>query len=440
MDLRRRHPHSLSPRALAFAGWSAFLIAGTLFLAIAWNVTALSSLAALDARIAAWLHAHGRPGLIAFLLAVTHLNSTVAIAAWSVLFAAMLARLREWYWILTLALGVGGGMLLNLALKAAYERMRPRFDEPILELASYSFPSGHTAAAVLFYGVLAAFLVSRFYDARRRVACVAGAIGMVALVAFSRVYLGAHYLSDVVAAVCSSTAWLVLCLAFGHALVRKRLKPKWIALGAAAFVALAAAALLPVANWSEKLAALVSDMSLFSGLVVFCTAAVVLALLCVPAMVYAIGAGAVFGFGWGLVAAMTTATLSALIAFVLARSALRRPIERAARRSPGFKAVDAAVVKHPWKVVALLRVSPVLPSGLKSYFLGLTRVRLADYLPASVAGMFPVLALKVYIGAAGRDAFAKGGLANWTLLAAGIAATLVLLLLLGREAKKRLSL
>ena len=77
----------------------------------------------------------------------------------------------------------------------------------------------------MFYGVLAAFLVSRFHEPRRRAGCVAAAAAAVGLVAFSRIYLGAHYLSDVVAAVCSSTAWLVLCLSGVHALVRRRMRP-----------------------------------------------------------------------------------------------------------------------------------------------------------------------------------------------------------------------
>ena len=221
MELHKR-PHSLSPRGLAVAGWSAFLIAASLFFAIAGNVSTQTPLVALDLRVAQWLHAHAAPALTLFLLAVTHLHSTAGIALWSAGFAAVLARLRERYWLLTLALAVGGGMLLNLALKAAYERARPRFEDPLLVLSTYSFPSGHTAASVALYGVLAAFLVSRFHDAGLRAACVIGGLAAVALVALSRVYLGVHYLSDVVAAVCSSTAWLVLCLALGHALVRKR--------------------------------------------------------------------------------------------------------------------------------------------------------------------------------------------------------------------------
>ena len=224
MQRHEPHPPSLSPRALSIAGWSAFLIAGSIFLAIAWNVLDRTAMVVLDAKLAAWLHEHGSPALTPFLLAVTHLNSTVAISIYSMVFALLLARMREWYWILTLALAVPGGLALNVLFKHAYERARPVFDKPLLELATYSFPSGHTAGAVVFYGVLAAFLVSRFYDRRRRSACVILAIAAVALVAFSRLYLGAHYLSDVVAAACASTAWLVLCLSGVHHLVRRNMR------------------------------------------------------------------------------------------------------------------------------------------------------------------------------------------------------------------------
>ena len=440
MQLHRPHPPSLSPRALALAGWAAFGIAGSVFLAIAWNVSGAGSLVALDARVAQWLHEHGRPGLTAFLLAVTHLNSTAGIGVLSAVFAAVLARLREWYWMLSLALTVAGAMLLNLLLKQAYERLRPRFDDPLLVLETYSFPSGHTAAAVAFYGVLAAFLVSRFYDARRRAACVIGAIAAVALVAFSRLYLGAHYLSDVVAAVCSSTAWLVLCLAFGHALVRRRLKPRWIALAALGLVALVMAVLLPLEDWSDKLAAAIGGMGLAAGLAWFCALNVVATLLLVPAWIFPLVAGAVFGMPWGVVAALSGALASALAAFVLARTVLRKPVEHWARRYATFKSVDKAVAKDGWKVVALLRMSPVLPSGLKSYLLGLTRVPLAVYMAASAAGMLPGILLKVYVGASGRGALSEGGALNWTLFAAGVAATVLLTLWISRTVRRRLKL
>jgi membrane-associated phospholipid phosphatase len=209
---------------LAIVGWCAFLIAGTIFLVVAWNVLDRTALVVVDAKLAAWLHAHASPGLTRFFLAVTHVNSTVGVSVLGFLFALVLARMREWYWVLTLVSALAGGLALNVLLKLAYQRARPVFDEPLVELATYSFPSGHTAGAVLFYGVLAAFLVSRFYDRRKRAACVVAAVIAVVLVAFSRMYLGAHYLSDVLAAACSSTAWLVLCLSVVHHLVRRRMR------------------------------------------------------------------------------------------------------------------------------------------------------------------------------------------------------------------------
>jgi membrane-associated phospholipid phosphatase len=224
MQLREPRPHSLSPRGLVIAGWLSLLVAGWIFFELAWDVASHTGLVTLDATVAAWLHAHGTAGLTTFMYAVTMANSIAATIAWSVILGVVLARLREWYWLLTLALAVGGGMILNVVLKVTYERARPHFDDPLVTLSTFSFPSGHTAGATLFYGVLAAFLVSRYREPRRRIACVLGAVLAIALVAFSRIYLGAHYLSDVIAAACSSTVWLVVCLSGVHALVRRRMR------------------------------------------------------------------------------------------------------------------------------------------------------------------------------------------------------------------------
>ena len=222
MDVTKPHPPSLSPHALALAGWLAFFVAGATFFSLAWDVATAAAITQIDAKVANWLHERHTGGLTLFLLAVTHANSTVAMTVLSIGFAWLLWRLREPYWVLTLALTMAGGLMLNVALKHAYERARPVFEDPVVVLHSFSFPSGHTTGATLFYGVLAAFLVSRHYSHRRRAAIVTAAIVMVALVAFSRMYLGAHYLSDVLAAMSASTAWLVLCLSFVHGLVKHK--------------------------------------------------------------------------------------------------------------------------------------------------------------------------------------------------------------------------
>jgi undecaprenyl-diphosphatase len=205
---------------MAIAGWASMLVAGTIFFALAWDVATRAPLVLLDARVAAWLHLHGSNELAAVLFAVTQLNSTVGTGAMTLALAAVIATRREWYWLLSVALGVGGAMLLNLALKLSYARARPTFEDPWITLTSFSFPSGHTAGATAFYGVLAAYLVSRTYGHGRRAAIVTGAVLAVMLVAFSRMYLGAHFLSDVVAAAASTAAWLTLVLAVVHRQVK----------------------------------------------------------------------------------------------------------------------------------------------------------------------------------------------------------------------------
>jgi membrane-associated phospholipid phosphatase len=220
------HPHSLSPRGLAIAGWISLAVAIGTFITLAWQVQTLAPLVSLDTRISQWLHFHGTRPLTAALLVVTHVHSMIGMTLATAFFGFVLWRLQERYWLLTLLLAMAGGTALNVLLKVTYERARPVFEDPIVSHITYSFPSGHTAAATTFYGVLAAFLVSRTWSHGKRRAIVAAGVAMVALVAFSRVYLGAHYLSDVIAAACSSTVWLVACLSAVHGLVRRLRTPR----------------------------------------------------------------------------------------------------------------------------------------------------------------------------------------------------------------------
>jgi membrane-associated phospholipid phosphatase len=217
--------HSVSPVGVAIAGWTAFIVAGGVFFALAWNVAAQEPLVELDATVNEFLRDLRQPWMTYVMLFFTYLNSIAGSIVLAVAFGAYLAWKRYWYWLLTLALSVVGGMLLNVILKYAYERARPNLDEALVTLHTYSFPSGHTSGATVFYGVLAAYLVSRTRDPGARIAIVLGAVAMVAFVALSRVYLGAHFMSDVMAAAASSLAWLAVCLSGVHHLVRSRMGP-----------------------------------------------------------------------------------------------------------------------------------------------------------------------------------------------------------------------
>jgi membrane-associated phospholipid phosphatase len=165
-----------------------------------------------DIQFSNWLHSHGSPLLTKAMLVATSFGSTVTVTCIAVALGLYLIWRRQFYWLAVVAASVGGGALLNRLLKYAFQRPRPHFDDPILRLTSYSFPSGHTMAATVLYGVIAAYLFARTRDWRWRVLIILSASLLIALVGFSRIYLGAHYLSDVLAAMAEGLAWMSLCL------------------------------------------------------------------------------------------------------------------------------------------------------------------------------------------------------------------------------------
>jgi len=186
--------------------------AGWLFGSIAEDVVTADQITLIDAQIAQWLHVNATPVFIRFMLVVTHLHGTLGILGLSLLTAVFFRYKKHWYWLLTLVIAVPGGLLVNVLLKHVFQRVRPIFDDPFLTLATYSFPSGHTAGATLFYGILAAYFVCHTTSWRWRILIVFPAALLIVLVGLSRMYLGVHYLSDVLAAIAASSAWLAFSL------------------------------------------------------------------------------------------------------------------------------------------------------------------------------------------------------------------------------------
>ena len=199
--------------------------AGWLFGGIAEDVVSGDPLTVVDGQVAAWFHVRAVPTLTDAMLLVTNLNGVAGIAFLSLLLSIYLIWKREYAWLGALVLAVPGGMLLNVLTKHAFGRIRPSFTDPILTLATYSFPSGHVAGATLLYGFLAVYLVPNIPTWRWRVLVVLTTFFAIALVGLSRVYLGVHFLSDVLAAFAESTAWLALTLTAVHTLRQRRAIP-----------------------------------------------------------------------------------------------------------------------------------------------------------------------------------------------------------------------
>lgn len=202
----------------------------------------------------------------------------------------------------------------------------------------------------------------------------------------------------------------------------------YVALGALAlaillFAGRRAGAYIPeFAAWVESLGVW--------GPIVFILGYAVAAVAFVPGSLLTLAAGAVFGLVKGTIYTFLGATLGAAAAFLVARYGARRAIERKIAGNPRFAAVDRAVGREGFKIVALLRLSPIFPFNLLNYSLGLTRVSFLSYVAASIA-MLPGTLLYVYYGkAAGSLAALAGGAqtekgpGSWILLGVGLLATI----------------
>ena len=198
------------------------LLSGMLFHELAQAVMGQQAITIMDVQVANWFNVHAVEPLTSVMYFVSHLHSVAGMLLLFALLARHLWKQRARYWLLALAFAVPGGMLLNVALKFYFQRARPVFEEPMVTLATYSFPSGHATAATCFYGLLASYLVIARPAWSVRLGTVVFCLSMIFLVAFSRVYLGAHYVSDVLAAMAESVAWLAVCITAISTLRRRR--------------------------------------------------------------------------------------------------------------------------------------------------------------------------------------------------------------------------
>jgi len=174
-----------------------------------------------DHGVATWFHQRLTPAFVTILHAFTEFGSGEWIGM--VLFALVLFFVWKRFWpsLVMLIIAVPGGMLLNEWLKLAVHRQRPFVEGPYVDWSGYSFASGHTIAATLLYGQLLLFLLPLLKTRHSRVICIFSAASLVFVVGFSRVALGAHFLTDVLAAMFFGTIWLMLCMVLGKSMQRR---------------------------------------------------------------------------------------------------------------------------------------------------------------------------------------------------------------------------
>lgn len=224
----------------------------------------------------------------------------------------------------------------------------------------------------------------------------------------------------------------------------RRVPWKWIGLAAVVVALFIGARMLPLQEWLGRFNDWVSGIGPL-GVLVFAGFYAVAAVLFVPGSVLTIGAGFVFGLLWGTVAVSIGSTLAAAAAFLIARYVAREKVSQWAKTNPKFNAIDQAIGKQGWKIVALLRLSPLVPFSLSNYLYGLTAVRFWPYVMASWAAMLPGTVLYVYLGVVGKagiEAAAGRGEARSPLetvfLIVGLIATGVATWFVSRIARKAL--
>ncbi len=170
------------------------------------------------------------------------------------------------------------------------------------------------------------------------------------------------------------------------------------------------------------------------------------AVLLVPASVLTLAAGFVWGPFVGLAVVLPSAAVAATVAFGLGRTVARGWVQRRVADNPRFRAIDEAVGNGGFRMVLLLRLSPLFPFNLLNYMLGLTRVSGRDFILGSIIGMAPGTFLYLYLGSLVTSASQllsgerpSGGSLGTALSALGLIATIVVSVWLTRIARAALA-
>jgi len=195
--------------------------------------------------------------------------------------------------------------------------------------------------------------------------------------------------------------------------------------------------LLPVDEWIQSMSEWVKGLGAW-GVIIFGLIYVLGTVLLAPGAPLSIAAGLIFKW-WGFPIVIVSATIGATLAFIVGRYIARRRVEQAIEQRPKFKAVDRAVADEGWKIVGMVRLSPLVPFNLQNYFFGTTNVGLLPYVIATAIGIMPGGAVFVYLGSIGAASGGQGGALKWTLLGAGLVTTIVVTWFVSRRAQARLA-
>jgi membrane-associated phospholipid phosphatase len=224
--------HRLSPEGYLGLHFTISLcvlsITAASFFALADEVGEQDWLVHFDRALSVSLHEHSTLRTVGVFRLVTNLGNASTLAAIGMLVVIALVVSRHWQLLCVWAIALGGVGLINEFLKNTFQRVRPQLPNPWITESGWSFPSGHAMGSLVIYGMLAYSLGLMTTSRALRLCIVFVAISLVIAIGFSRIYLGVHYFSDVVAGYCAATFWLVLCIT-GNEVARRHRKLRSLA-------------------------------------------------------------------------------------------------------------------------------------------------------------------------------------------------------------------
>ncbi|MBA3633505.1 MAG: phosphatase PAP2 family protein [Acidobacteria bacterium] len=210
----KAHLKALSARFQALVGSILFLglasaVGVLLFFAWLADEVLEGDTKALDETVRLYVHGFANESLTVLMQFITILGSTLFLSFLCVgVFVIFI--IKNWKRAAVLLMTtMAGAVILNFALKVSFGRVRPVpfFDTPLPD--SYSFPSGHALYAACFYGVLAWLIATRIQNKSLRILVWSLAVLLALLIGLSRIYLGVHYPSDVIAGYAAAIVWIL---------------------------------------------------------------------------------------------------------------------------------------------------------------------------------------------------------------------------------------
>ncbi len=222
--VRARHPQAWEFLARRFepeeylglhltVGLTISMAALWLFGTLTEDVLNHTSVTQFDVTILEWFHANSTPAGLRIFEAVSFLGSPVVLSILGVAFVLYFILRHAWIFLTSWIAALAGAGVLDWLLKEAVRRPRPVYAVALLHGHSYSFPSGHALASLLAYGMSSYFVIILWLKRSPvRTIVICSAMFLVIAIGVSRLYLGVHYFTDVIAGYAAGVVWLSVCV------------------------------------------------------------------------------------------------------------------------------------------------------------------------------------------------------------------------------------